>query len=119
MKVTLTEFEDGLKIYVSREICSKLSDWRKWVLPVFIGALIPKAEKLYYDNKDILSSTGMIEGNMIDIDALYDKFHNIARESGDIEQTIPYIGSLKLSVTDIETFYQILKSNSMSKGNIS
>ena len=111
MKITLTEFEESLKLYVSREICPKLSDWRKWVLPVFIGALIPKAEKAFYDNKDILISSGFVEDNLIDIDTLYDKFHAIAKDSGDIEQTIPYIGSLKLSATDIETFYQIAKSN--------
>ena len=111
MKVTLSEFEECLSLYVSKEICSKLSDWRKWVLPVFIGTLIPKAEKMFYDNKDILSSTGLIEDNLIDVDALYDKFYKIAKESGDIEQTIPYVGTLKLSANDIDTFYKIIKSN--------
>ena len=111
MKVTLSEFEECLSIYVSKEICSKLTDWRKWVLPVFIGTLVPKAEKVFYDNQDILSSTGLVEDNLIDIDALYDKFYKISKESGDIEQTIPYIGTIKLSSNDIDAFYKIVKSN--------
>ena len=115
MKVTLQEFEECLRIYVSQEICSKLSDWRKWVLPIFIGSLIPKAEKSFYDHKSLLEDAGFVEGNLIEIDSLYDKFYNIAKESGDIEQNIPYIGSLKLSQNDIESFYRIIKTKYVSR----
>lgn len=111
MKVTLDKFEEGIRLYVSKEICPKLTDWRKWVIPVMIGMFIPKIDNLFQSNKDSLILSGFVDAEgLIDIDSLYENFYSIAEESGDIVQEIPFIGTLKLSSRDIESFYKILKT---------
>ncbi len=111
MKISLNKFEEGIRIYVSEEICPKLGDWRKWVIPVVIGMFIPKIDSLFQKNKDMLILSGFVDNEgLIDVDSLYDNFHSVAEKSGDISQDIPYIGTLKLSSKDIERFYRILRT---------
>ena len=79
MKVTLGQVESGLAQYISREICSKLSDWRKWVVPVFVGSMNPKFERMFAENKNVLVEAGFVDqDNMIDIDLVYDRFRKAA-----------------------------------------
>lgn len=113
MKVSLKKFEESVQTYISKEICSKLNDWRKWAIPVMVGVATPKMENIFHDKKELLLSSGFIDENEnIDIDLLYDKFHKIAEESGSIIQNIPYIGEVTFTSKDIESLYRILKSDS-------
>ena len=50
MKVTIGQAELGLAQYISKEICSKLSDWRKWAVPVFVGSMNPRFERMFAEN---------------------------------------------------------------------
>ena len=115
MKVTLGQAELGLAQYISKEICSKLSDWRKWAVPVFIGSMNPRFERMLAENKEILVEAGFVDQDgMIDIDLVYDRFHKAAEEGGDIVQDVPILGTLRLSIKDIDMLYQLIKANAPS-----
>ena len=115
MKVTLGQVESGLAQYISREICSKLSDWRKWVVPVFVGSMNPKFERMFAENKNVLVEAGFVDqDNMIDIDLVYDRFRKAADDGGGIVQEVPVLGTLRLSAKDIDMLYQLIKANGAS-----
>ena len=115
MKVTIGQAELGLAQYISKEICSKLSDWRKWAVPVFVGSMNPRFERMFAENKEILVEAGFVDQEgMIDIDLVYDRFRKAAEDSGDIVQDIPVLGTLRLSVKDIDMLYQLITANAPS-----
>lgn len=110
MKISLAKAEDCIVSYVNREICPKLIDWRKWVIPVVIGSYMPTLEKMFFDNRDTLLGTGFVDNeNMIDIDSLYDRFHKVAEENGEIRQQLPMLGEVTFSVNDIEALYRLTR----------
>lgn len=110
MKVTLAKAEECIITYINKELCPKFGDWRKWVLPVMMSSCIPTMEKKFYENKDILVSSGFVDKeDMIDIDLIYDKFHRVAETNGDITQDIPLLGTVKFSSRDIETLYRLAR----------
>lgn len=110
MKITLTKAEECINSYVSKELCPKMPDWRKWVVPVMIGMYIPTLERKFNDNIEVLKSSGFVDSEgLIDIDLVYDKFHRVAEESGDIVQEIPMIGSVRFTSRDIEAFYRLAR----------
>ena len=54
--------------YVNDHICSKLTDARKWVIPLALGSLIPTLEQKYRDHKEILKAMGFVDDmDMFDI----------------------------------------------------
>lgn len=123
MKISLPNFESALIDYVNKEMVVKLSDWRKWGLPVAAGYAIPIVDDYFNKYKDMLRKTELVDdSDMIDIESLYDKFHKVAVENGDIIQSLPIFGEVKFSARDIESLYRILQnyggqSSFYDKGN--
>ena len=46
MKITVDRAKSALMEYISDEFCNRLYDYRKWLVPVFIGSYMPKLDKL-------------------------------------------------------------------------
>lgn len=112
MKVNLATVENAIILYINKELCPKLGDIRKWLLPVIAGSMIPSMEKLYLKHKETIMSTGFVDSeDMFDIDKIYDSFHNVAEKMGSVEQNIPFLGTVKFDVRDIESLYRLLKES--------
>ena len=112
MKVNLATVENAIILYINKELCPKLGDIRKWLLPVIAGSMIPSMEKLYLKHKETIMSTGFVDSeDMFDIDKIYDSFHSVAEKMGSVEQNIPFLGTVKFDVRDIESLYILLKES--------
>ena len=112
MKVNLATVENAIILYINKELCPKLGDVRKWLLPVIAGSMIPSMEKLYLKHKETIMSTGFVDSeDMFDIDKIYDSFHSVAEKMGSVEQNIPFLGTVKFDARDIESLYRLLKES--------
>lgn len=112
MKVNLATVENAIILYINKELCPKLGDIRKWLLPVIAGSMIPSMEKLYLKHKETIMSTGFVDSeDMFDIDKIYDSFHSVAEKMGSVEQNIPFLGTVKFDARDIESLYRLLKES--------
>ena len=112
MKVNLATVENAIILYINKELCPKLGDIRKWLLPVIAGSMIPSMEKLYLKHKETIMSTGFVDSeDMFDIDKMYESFHSVAEKMGSVEQNIPFLGTVKFDVRDIESLYRLLKES--------
>lgn len=113
MKVSLSTVENAIILYINKELCPKLGDIRKWLLPVIAGSMIPSMEKLYLKHKGTIMSTGFVDSeDMFDIDKIYDSFHSVAEKMGSVEQNIPFLGTVRFDVKDIESLYRLMKESS-------
>ena len=113
MKVSLSTVENAIILYINKELCPKLGDIRKWLLPVIAGSMIPSMEKLYLKHKEAIMSTGFVDSeDMFDIDKIYDSFHSVAEKMGSVEQNIPFLGTVRFDVKDIESLYRLMKESS-------
>lgn len=112
MKVNLATIENAVILYINKELCPKLGDVRKWLLPVIAGSMIPSMEKLYLKHKETILSTGFVDSDdMFDIDKIYDSFHGVAEKMGAVEQAIPFLGTVKFDVRDIESLYRLIRDS--------
>ena len=112
MKVNLATVENAIILYINKELCPKLGDVRKVLLPVIAGSMIPSMEKLYLKHKETIMSTGFVDSeDMFDIDKMYESFHSVAEKMGSVEQNIPFLGTVKFDVRDIESLYRLLKES--------
>lgn len=101
--ITVQQFEMGLSMYIDREIANKTNGLSKWVVSLLGVALSKKSNELIAKYRKELNTLGyMSEDGMIDDDKLFPDLLNIAREKGEVLQTIPMVGTLKFNETDID-----------------
>ena len=110
MKVTIDKFKNAVMEYVSDEFCNRLYDYRKWLVPVFVGSYMPKLDQMIEENKEGLIGMGfMDESNLICIDTVYKKFRETAEEYGDVIQKLPLLGEVTFTSKDIDKLYKIIQ----------
>lgn len=110
MKITVDRAKSALMEYISDEFCNRLYDYRKWLVPVFIGSYMPKLDKMIEENKEGLVSLGFMDENgLICIDTVYKKFKDTAEEYGDVIQKMPLLGEVTFTSKDIDKLYKIIQ----------
>lgn len=110
MKITIDRAKSALMEYISDEFCNRLYDYRKWLVPVFIGSYMPKLDKMIEENKEGLISLGFMDENgLICIDTVYRKFKDTAEEYGDVIQKMPLLGEVTFTSKDIDKLYKIIQ----------
>lgn len=110
MKITVDRAKSALMEYISDEFCNRLYDYRKWLVPVFIGSYMPKLDKMIEENKEGLVSLGFMDENgLICIDTVYRKFKDTAEEYGDVIQKMPLLGEVTFTSKDIDKLYKIIQ----------
>lgn len=108
------DIENGIMLYINKEFCKKLTDWRKWAIPVMAGVYSPTLKKMYNDNIEMLKSANIVticdtgEHN-IHIEELFSKLSQVSRDTGNIVCNIPLIGNVTFSTDDVTCLYNILK----------
>ena len=110
MKITIDRAKSALMEYISDEFCNRLYDYRKWLVPVFIGSYMPKLDKMIEENKEGLVSLGFMDENgLICIDTVYKRFKDTAEEYGDVIQKMPLLGEVTFTSKDIDKLYKIIQ----------
>lgn len=104
--VTVQQIRQGLLEYIDSEIVNKIGGLQKWGVAFASVALVDS----YINQIGILKQIGMMtEDNMVDIDAVYSRALDIARDKGNVTQHFPIVGDVTFSEKDIVKLYGLIK----------
>lgn len=109
--VSVANIKQGLSQYITDEIVCKMEGWQKWVAGAFSAMIMAKADGIVDElkNNSVVSMLGIIDKDgMIDIDALYSAFREQARTEGPVQVNLPMMGTLKLSLEDVDMIYRYI-----------
>jgi len=110
------EVECGILTYINNEFCKKIEDWRKWALPLAVRMYMPTLKKLFVENIELLSNSGLVckETQDIKVDELYQYLNQISKNTGNIVCNVPMIGPVTFSTGDVDSLYNILRNQNVS-----
>jgi len=108
--VHYTKVVHGLAEFINQDIVSKLNGSMKaWVVGGIVVLVSNKASALFNELKKtpMIESLGIIDGEMIDIETIYNSILPVAQK-GSATINIPMIGAVTYSATDVESAYRYI-----------
>ena len=108
--VNVNKVKNGIAKYLDAEVINKLPGWKSWVFGAGAILIISKADALIDQFKDhpMVKAMGIMDGDMIDIEALHSAFRKQAQTVGSVDISIPMIGELRMGVQDIDRLYNFI-----------
>lgn len=109
--VPISQVQQGVTVYIDREIVAKLGGWQKWVFGAGAGALMAKFPELVNDLKQnqFVQMMGVINDNdEVDIELLHEQLSEQARRHGSVTFSVPLIGALTLNEGDVDRAYHYI-----------
>jgi len=100
----------GVAAYLDHEIVPKLPGWKRWIFSAASSAYLEEAEHILneYRDRDWIRMLNVIDDhNMIDVEKIYKHFRNAASK-GDATIELPLIGTITLSLGDVEEMYSFI-----------
>lgn len=101
---------NGLMSYVDNEIVAKMNGSLKgWGVGIIAGLLGRKADQVFATlrNNPIAASLGLIDGEMVDVEAVYSEALRMAQR-GSATVNVPMIGAVTFSAVDVESLYRYI-----------
>ena len=99
---------NGAVNYIDNEIVSQMNGSLKgWGLGIVTGLMAKRAEQLFVELRQnpLIASLGVVDGEMIDIEAIYAEALRIAQK-GSATVNLPMIGAVTFKASDIESLYR-------------
>lgn len=99
---------NGAVNYIDNEIISQMNGSLKgWGLGIVTGLIAKRSEQMFAGLRDnpLLTSLGLIEGEMVDIEAIYSEALRVAQK-GSATVNLPMIGAVTFKASDIESLYR-------------
>lgn len=108
--ISIQQAEQGITRFIDSEIMPKLSGWRKVGMGAYIALITRNCSNLIsaYKGHPAIAALNIIEGDYIDIDAVYNALLPQMQEQITLE--IPVIGSLTLGRADLDKLYSYIRS---------
>lgn len=106
--VTINQVKKGLGDYLEHEIMPKLPPQRQFLLGVAYGVSGGKMDAIIdtLTKHPVVSALGLITDNgLLDIDALHNAAAQQMQKQGRVSMSVPLIGELAFSESDIEALY--------------
>lgn len=97
----------GVEHFLDNEILSKMG-WQRWVLGTAIELYLKNSKEIYQhlSNEDLIKMLGVIDGDMIDIDAIHREMMKQAQK-GSVTIDLPIgMGKVTLTERDVDLLYQ-------------
>lgn len=101
----------GIARFINNDVALKLKGSIKyWIFTAAADIALANAQKVMESlaNNEMLIRLGIVEGEMINVDALYTAIHKRAQESTALLD-LKWLGSLTLDVNDVERMYQYIR----------
>jgi hypothetical protein len=101
---------NGLMSYVDNEIVSKMNGSLKgWGVGIVAGLLGKRADQMFATlrNSPVLTSLGLIDGEMVDIEAVYAEALRMAQR-GSATVNVPMLGAVTFTTADVESLYRYI-----------
>jgi len=99
---------NGAVNYIDTEIVSQMNGSLKgWGLGIVTGLMAKRAEQLFAGLREnpLIVSLGVVDGEMIDIEAIYAEALRTAQRSS-ATVNLPVIGSVTFKAADVESLYR-------------
>lgn len=100
----------GLMSYVDNEIVAKMNGSLKgWGVGIVAGLLGRKADQVFVAlrNNPIAASLGLIDGEMVDAEAVYSEALRMAQR-GSATVNVPMLGAITFTTADVESLYRYI-----------
>lgn len=101
----------GITAYIDEEIVGKLAgSWKAWVIGSAAGIATARMEGIvrHLANNQLVKASGLIEGENIDVDAIYRELYKQAQR-GSMTLDIPLVGPITFSAADVDALYRHIK----------
>ena len=101
---------NGLMAYVDKEIVTKMNgSLKSWGVGIVAGLLGKRAEQMFLALREhpILTSLGLVDGEMVDVEAIYSEALRMAQR-GSATANVPMLGAITFSTADIEALYRYI-----------
>ena len=101
----------GMVNYIDSDIIAQMNgSMRGWGIGIVTGLAAKRAEQLFgvLRNNPIVTALGLVDGEMIDIDAIYSEALRMAQK-GSATVSIPILGTVTFKTEDIESVYRHIK----------
>lgn len=108
--ISINQVQSGLSRYLDSEIIPKLSGWQKWIFSAAATAYISDAAKVAdkIRNSAALSPLALIDdANNVDVEKIYQHLRPAA-ERCPAPITIPGMGTVTLTVNDVDMLYNCI-----------
>lgn len=98
----------GAVNYIDNEIIAQMNGSLKgWGLGIVTGLMAKRAEQLFSELRQnpLLASLGVVEGEMVDIEAIYAEALRMAQK-GSATVNLPMVGAVTFRAADVESLYR-------------
>lgn len=98
----------GVAAYIDDEIVSKLAgSWKAWAVGGLAGIAVSRGDALIsqYANNPIVKALGLMDGDMIDVEAIATELRRQASR-GPATIDVPLIGPITFGPSDIDSLYR-------------
>lgn len=102
---------NGIVGYIDDELLSKMKGTGKaWLAGTVVGLAASRAEAMIrqYSSNPLVKASGLIDGENIDVDAIYAELLRQAQK-GSATIQIPLMGAVTFDVKDVESLYRHIK----------
>lgn len=109
--VALQQAIEGVKGYMQSNIIPHLPMDRQFVAGVALGVAANKADKMVQQLKEnqLVKLLGVIDGDMLDDDALFMAMREQMQKQGSLMFDIPWVGKLTFSAPDIDALQRYVQ----------
>ena len=100
----------GLMAYIDNDIIAKMNgSMRGWGVGIVAGLLGKRAEQIFMTLREnpALKALGLIDGEMIDIEAVYAEALRMAQK-GSATVNVPMLGAITFTAADVESLYRYI-----------
>ena len=108
--VHVDKVKNGVVKFIDTEVVNKLPGWKSWVFGAGAILMLSKADAIIERAKEhpMVKMMGVIDGDMVDVDALYAAFKKQAQTVGAVDISVPAIGDMRMGVADIDRLYNFI-----------
>ena len=109
--VHISSVKNGVVKFLDAEVVNKLPGWKSWVFGAGAILMLSKLDTIVENIKEhpVVKMMGVIDGDMVDIEAVYAAFKKQAQTVGSVDISIPVIGDLRMGAADIDRLYNFIK----------
>lgn len=103
----------GITGYIDDEIVAKMAgSWKAWVVGGLAGIAASRADALIaqYAKNPIVSAMGLMDGEMIDAEAILAELHRQAQK-GTATVDVPLIGPITFGPADVDSLHRHIMSS--------
>ena len=111
MFVGVEHIRNGIMNFAFEKIMPSLEPHQQFMAGTVLGVFAGKANELiaYIATQPIIKALGVVDGNNIDVDVLYNAATEQIKRQGTVCFDIPLIGRLTLEQGDIHELYESIK----------